>query len=158
MPSQVDIRDALAHLPGGVFAITSAYDGRRSGCLVKSVQACADEPVLVSVAVRKGHEVETLIRDSRHFGVCQIDPSDKLALHALSTSGDHEPEIRHDPFDSLAVYSLVSGSPMLRRALLCLDCEVVRHFDMEADHELYIGMVLAARVASSHGEDASSAA
>lgn len=159
MSGSFDIPSALNLLPGGVFAITAAFDGHRSGCLAKSVQPCADEPLLICVAVRKGHTVDTLIRDSRRFGVCRIDPSDKLAVHALSTSGDYEPEERHDPFDSLPVMTLETGSPLLRRALLNLDCEVVRHFDMEADHELFIGLVLAAQAGSLRAkrEDASAA-
>lgn len=159
MAGSLEIPKAIDLLPGGIFAITANFEGHRSGCLAKSVQPCADEPILVCVAVRKGHTVDTLIRDSRRFGVCRIDPSDKLALHALATSGDFEPEERHDPFDSLPVLTLETGSPLLRRAMVSLDCEVVRHFDMEADHELFIGLVVAAQAGSlrSKNEDASAA-
>ena len=152
-----NILDALGQLPTGVFGITSAFDGQRNGCLVRSVQACADEPLLVSVAVRKGHAVETLIRDSRNFAICRFDPSDKLCIRALKASGDHEPEFGHDPFATIAVMALVTGSPIPRRSLMALDCEVVRHFDLEADHELYIGEIKAAHLAQSSSGDASAA-
>ncbi len=159
MQYQQDILDALGQLPAGIFGITSAYEGQRNGCLVRSVQVCADDPQLISVAVRKGHTVETLIRDSHMFAICRLSPSDKLSIRALETSGDHEPEVGHDPFATVAVMTLVTGSPVPRRALMALDCEVVRHFDLEADHELYIGEIRAARVfqdASASG-DASAA-
>ena len=48
-----------------------------------------------------------------------------------------------DPFDCLPLDRLVTGAPIVRRAAAAFDCEVVRHLDMEADHELYIGHVLA---------------
>jgi len=144
-----DVRQALAKVPQGLFAITSAWHGERNGCLARSVQICADEPVLLSVAVRKGHAIETLIRDSRIFGVCMLDRAETLIVRALEHSGEHEPEVRHDPFDSIAVLTLGSAAPIPRRALVGFDCEVVRHFDLEAaDHELYIGEVKSARVLS----------
>jgi len=55
-------------------------------------------------------------------------------------------EEQHDPFDAVAVLSLETGSPILRASALAFDCEVVRHVDMDADHELYVGRVVAARV------------
>ena len=57
-------------------------------------------------------------------------------------------EEHHDPFDALAVLTLETGAPILRTSPVAFDCEVVRHGDMDADHELYIGRVLAARVGS----------
>ncbi len=140
------IHDALNAIPGGMFVITSTFDGVRSGVIVRSVQPCADEPRLVCVAVRKGHTIEPLIRDSRHFALCRIDRSDKLACRKFDMAADHDPEKPQDPFDSLPVETLATGSPVLRKSDLVLDCEVVRHFDLEADCELFIGLVHAARV------------
>ncbi len=158
MRSPQNILRALQQLPSGIFGITSAHDGQRNGCLVRSVQVCADEPILISVAVRKGHTVETLIRDSRRFAICRLDPSDKLSIRALQSSGDHEPEVGHDPFATLSIMTLATGSPIPRRSLMALDCEVVRHFDLEADHELYIGEIRDAHVSQkASSEDASAA-
>ena len=42
--------------------------------------------------------------------------------------------------------TLVTGSPLLSRSLISLDCEVLRHLDLEADHEIYVGQVLSAVV------------
>ncbi len=139
-----DIRQALALLPSGLFVMTAAFESKRSGAFVGSVQKCADEPLLISLACRKGHSIEPLIRDSHHFAVCQLDPHDRSLARRFESP--REPEDRYDPFDSLEVDHLVSQSPILKRALLALDCEVFRHFDLESDHELYVGLVVAARV------------
>lgn len=40
----------------------------------------------------------------------------------------------------------MTGSPVLLRSIVAFDCEVVRHFDLEADHELFVGQVLASRM------------
>lgn len=132
----------------GTFVVTSAYDGKRAGVLARSVAPCATEPLLVMLALRKGHSIAPLIRDSHHLGICRIDPGDRLLMRKFcdSQSGpDLADDNPVDPFDSVPVETIASGSPLLRRAALALDCEVVRHFDLEADHEIYVVQIVAAR-------------
>ncbi|GIW74138.1 MAG: hypothetical protein KatS3mg103_0660 [Phycisphaerales bacterium] len=139
------MREACDRLPSNLFVLTSAYDQLRAGTLVVGVHRCATEPLLLSVPVRRGHPINPLIRDSRAFAVCSIDPQDRAMRRRFAFHPSAEE--RHDPFDALAVLSLRTGSPILRSSALAFDCEVLRHVDMEADHELYIGRVVAVRVA-----------
>ena len=133
---------AIEALPSGSYVMTSAYEGERAGVLVSWVTRVADEPALVCVAVRKGHAIEPLIRDSRAFALCRVDAEDKLVRRTFSDT--RPPDERGDLFDSIAVRTLATGAPVLSRSTLALDCEVVRHFDLEADHELYVGQVVGA--------------
>jgi flavin reductase (DIM6/NTAB) family NADH-FMN oxidoreductase RutF len=137
------IDQALSTLGGGVFILTAAHDDQRHGMRVLSVQQCSLEPRLISVATRKGHPIEPLIRDSHAFAICKIDPSQKLVLRKFLTEAGPEFE---DPFDSFVVESMRTGSPILSRCVAAFDCEVVRHFDLEADHEIFIGQIVEARV------------
>lgn len=130
---------ALGVSPWG-FVMTSAYDDRRSGVTVRAVFPCSTEPALICVAARKGHWIEPLIRDSRVFAVCRVEADDRLSARRFA---DDRTEEQGDPFDGLAVGKLRTGAPVLLRSGAVLDCEVARHFDLEADHELYIGHVLA---------------
>jgi len=127
----------LAHL------MTAEHGGERAGVVVNSVQVCAHEPLLVCVSVRKGHSIEPLIRDSHAFALCRIDEADRLLL--VKFDDDEAPDERGDPFESIGIERLRTGSPVIGRCAHVLDCEVVRHFDLEADCELYIGEVVAAR-------------
>lgn len=138
------IREALALLPEGVFLMTAAYEDERTGLGVKGVMACADEPVLIAVATRKGHAIEPIIRDSRHFALCVVRPDDRL-LRRKFPPGD-EPRGGGDPFDVMPTEDLGSGSPVPTRCAGAFDCEVVRHFDLDADHEIYVGQVLAVKL------------
>ncbi len=147
--SEQGILRALAMLPSGCFVLTAAFETKRSGMIVRWVQPCADEPLLIAVAARRGHSIEPLIRDSHCFAVCRIDPEDKLMTRKFAVH--RPPDDTGDPFDSMAVDTLATGSPIIRRSPLVLDCEVVRHFDLEADHELFIGLVRAGRVSAGGG-------
>jgi flavin reductase (DIM6/NTAB) family NADH-FMN oxidoreductase RutF len=139
-----EVLGALRHLPAGSYVLTAAFEGKRAGMLVHWVQPCADEPLLLCAAVRKGHRVEPLIRDSHAFAVCRIDPDDKLVSRKFS--GGFTRDEAGDAFDSIGFETLSTGSPVIRRCICALDCEVVRHIDLEADHELYVGHVVAGRV------------
>jgi flavin reductase (DIM6/NTAB) family NADH-FMN oxidoreductase RutF len=130
----------LDKLLGGVYVLTAAHESRRSGQVVRWVMPCAEEPPLVCVAVRKGHAVEPLIRDSGRFAVCRLDPRDKALTRRFSPG--RPPDSRTDPFEGLEVCRLQTGAPVLLRSVVALDCELVRHFDAESDHDLYIGLVV----------------
>lgn len=140
-----DLGAALEMLPRGHFLMTSAFEGKRAGHVVRSVQMCSETPALVCVAARKGHAIAPLIRDSHAFVVCVLAPEEASVLRRF----EHEwaPDEMGDAFDALPIETLRSGAPALRRCAAAIDCEVVRHFDLEADHELYIGMPIACRVA-----------
>lgn len=135
-------KDVLTRIPGGLFVMTSSFEGKRGGVIVKSVMPVAEEPLLVAVAAWKGHGLEPIIRDSHFFGVSMIDPTDRVLVRRFS---GHLSE-HGDQFDSVPTERIVSTSPILSRSIMAIDCEVVRHFDIEADHELYVGLVLGAKV------------
>jgi flavin reductase (DIM6/NTAB) family NADH-FMN oxidoreductase RutF len=142
-PGENPINQALAQLPSGQFVLSGSFEGKRAGVLVNHVVQCASEPPLVCVCMEKGHWVSPIIRDSHHFGLSRIPPSERLMVRKFSEMTRPRDG---DPFDCLAVERLVSTSPLLSRASLTLDCEVVRHLDLEADTEMFIGRVLAVRL------------
>ncbi|MBK7403950.1 MAG: flavin reductase [Phycisphaerales bacterium] len=122
--------------------MTAAYEEERAGIVVRAVQPCGTEPPLICVAARTGHRIEPLIRDSRCFAICQLDPANRLVLRKFDPDA---PTDRGDPFDAIPFDALVTGSPIIRASALVFDCEVVRHYDLETDHELYVGQVLGCR-------------
>lgn len=139
-----DIERTLRQIPGGSYVFAAQFDGRRTGIIVNSVQTCSFTPPMVCVAIPKGHWVSPLVRDSHAFGLSQVETRDRLILKKFADSGRPRDT---DPFDCVPTEKLVSGSPLLVRGCLLLDCEVVRHLDLEGDCEIFIGRVLAARPA-----------
>lgn len=138
------ILEACDRLPTGLFLLSSRHDHARAGTLALGVHLCAFEPILLCVPVRRGHRIEPLIRDSRSFAVSSIPVGDRALRRRFEAHPSAEEY--HDPFDALPVLRLETGAPVLGSSVLAFDCEVVRHVDMDADHELYIGRVVAARI------------
>jgi flavin reductase (DIM6/NTAB) family NADH-FMN oxidoreductase RutF len=140
-----DTQRAIAGINSGLFVLTAQFEGKRAGVMVRSVQPCADEPLLLCAAVRRGHWIEPIIRDSHAFAICKINQSDKLLVRKFAETARPRDG---DPFDCMPTLKLVTGAPIITRAPIALDCEVIRHFDLEADHELYIGLVVGAHLGS----------
>ncbi len=129
---------ALSLLPAVPTVMTSAFEHKRGGVLVGRVMLCAEEPPCVAVALPKGHRIATLVRDSHAFCLNLVDPKHRLIIKKFENGSES------DAFELLENRTLATGSPCLGRALCCLDCDVMRHFDLEADHEMYIGQIMAA--------------
>lgn len=141
--SQLAPADVLARLVPGRYLLTASFAGHRAGILTTSVSICGTEPPLICVAVVKGHDIDPLIRDARHFGLCLISADDRLCARRFAV--DAPPSASGDPFECFAVDSMPAGAPVLRKAALAIECEVFRHIDLETDHELFIGLVLSGR-------------
>lgn len=155
-----EVLDAVARLHSGLYVLTSAFENTRLGVMVNWAQQCATEPVSVCVSLLKGHPVSPLIRDSHAFALCAVTDSDRLLLKKFErvketgppgasgsgTPGVYTPLVREDPFMSLDVETIATGSPVLKRSRFALDCRVSMHLDFDSDHELYIAQVVAARV------------
>ena len=131
------IRAVLDHIPSGVFIMAAHHDGMRSGVLTKLVQPCSFEPPLVMVSIEQGLPIEPLIRDSRSFSLSQMRDGDRLLYRTFRTP----PGRGDDPFVTLPSHVAPSGAPIIDRALAAMDCEVMRHVDLDSDHRLYVGRI-----------------
>lgn len=140
------ISEALGLFPTGRYLMTAAYEGVRSGMLVSSVQRCSDDYSIICVAAKKGHKIDPLIRDSRSFAIGIVDPNDKLVLRRFRTTDAAPTEngkaVVDDPFDAIASRKLVTGAPILTRCTTWFDCEVMRRIDLEAETELFVGLIV----------------
>ncbi len=142
--------DVLRRMPSARYLLTAAHGASRNGMVVSRIQQCADEPPIVSISVRKGHQLSPLIRDSAVFGLAELRPTDRVLARKFETPVDLHGE---DPFlgHRLLPEALTRGLPIPRGVASWISCELVRHLDIEADHELYVGRVLAGAVLDAAG-------
>src|SRR5690606_19270788 len=73
-----------ARVPHGLFIMTAAHEDSSTGTLVRWVQRCSDDPVVILVSLRRGQGIEPLIRDSRAFAICQISEDDRFLQRKFS--------------------------------------------------------------------------
>jgi flavin reductase (DIM6/NTAB) family NADH-FMN oxidoreductase RutF len=136
--SKSDSARAMAQMPGGLFVMTAACDGRSGAVLARWVQPCSDNPPMVMVALNRGQHIEPLLRNSRVFGLCQISESDRFLLRKFAQSEEMRDE---DPLVAMMTSTAPSGAPIIERAMTFLDCEIIRHVELESDYRIYVGQV-----------------
>ncbi len=139
-------QSAFAQLPSGRYLMTSAHGGYRSGLIVQAMVRCCDDPMLICVSARKGHAIDSFIRDSRSFAVGIMEPDDRMIarkfLHSSETPPNLSEPSEDDPFEGYQTKTLKTGSPILTRCKTWFDCEVMRRVDLESDTELFVGLVV----------------
>lgn len=134
------IAGALGRIPSGLFILTAGHEDRRGGMLCSWVQQLCFEPPMVSVAVAKGRPIMPLISESRKFGLCQLSKDEKVILRKFSAGWD----ANEDPFLGFDLLPNTSGIPIFAGAMAHMECELAAHLDVEGDHDLFVGKILAA--------------
>lgn len=126
-------------MPQHPFLLTASVGDERTGLVTTWAQQCSTSPLLVTVAIERGTEIEPLIRDSRTFALTALDPLDRLIPRRFNPP----PPCNEDPFVGMRLLSAVTGCPILKRGQYWLDCELVGHLAPDASHRIYIGQVVA---------------
>lgn len=134
---RLTVEHVLNLVPATSFLLTSAFGELRSGVIVRCVQQVAMHPPMLLVAMEKGQPLSPIIRDSRNFALCVLAKNDRVTTKIFATS----PDQGVDAFLTIPNLVVPGGSPVPLRALGYIACELVRHLDIEADYEVYIGMV-----------------
>lgn len=127
--------EALSRVPRGRLLLTAAAGDLRRGRIVEWVQQCGATPPAVMLALPKGDPISPLIRDSRHFCLSVLRGVDPLLERLFATRQEG------DPFLGLPVRPSPSGAPIVDRGDLVIECEMIRHLDIDGDCELYVGVV-----------------
>lgn len=131
------IERAMGRIPGSVFVMTSKFEDRARGVRVHWVQRASVSPPMIMVALPKGRPIIPLLHDSHAFAVCQVAATDKLTQKKFA----HNVDAGDNPFEAIETRRAVTGSPILSRALAYVDCDLVRHIDVDGDHDIYVGLV-----------------
>lgn len=135
------IRSTVAHVldlvPANEFLVTAAFGELRSAVTLRFVQQVATNPPMLLIAMEKGQTISPIIRDARNFALCVLDRHERTLPRLFA----HAPDQGVDAFLTVPHIVAPGGAPVPLRATGYIACEVVRHLDIEADHEVYIGMV-----------------
>lgn len=132
---------ALGRIPQSLYIMTAAFEHRAKGVMVSWVQQAGFEPPMVSVVLRKGRDIVPLIHDSHSFALSQVVDDDKLTLRKFAEGRRSGQGRDDDPLAGIETFRKATGAPIIKKALSFLDCELVRHIDIDGDHDLYIGLI-----------------
>lgn len=124
----------------GVTVVTTAHAGKSAGMTASSFTSIALEPPLILVCLHKEAGTSLLLQQSGSFGVSILgeEHEDYSALFA----GYIELPEGVDRIDTVPTFVSMTGAPLLREAIVWMDCRVYGLHD-GASHHVIVGEVLA---------------
>lgn len=139
-----DFRAAMGSWPSGVTIVTSRAGDQVHGMTVSDFSGVSLDPPLALVCASKTSVTTGLIEKGKCFGV-NVLKSDQSALSNKFASKKNE----FERFEGVETFEATTGAPLLRDALVNLDCRVVAVHDA-GDHLLCVGEI--ERVQVNEGE------
>ena len=127
----------LANIPQGMYILTTKAENEMQGMLVSWVQQISFEPPMVMIGIRKGRDIVPLIHGGHCFALSQIGEENNLLLRKFGKS-----TVKNESLEATGIITKKTGAPILKNAMNYLDCELIRHMDVEGDHDIYVGLVL----------------
>ena len=134
-----DIEIALSALSTGIYVLTTGGPDRFHAMVVSWVTQAGYEPPLVLAAVRVNRFLHDLVPKFGRFGLNVPPVRDMDLMPAIKQAPPGQ------PIQGLDIFTLKTGSPLLKPSLACLDCRLVEAI-RPGDHTLFIGEVVDARV------------
>ncbi|MEE9296162.1 MAG: flavin reductase family protein [Phycisphaerae bacterium] len=136
MPRDTQIESvakAVGKIPSGLAVLTAVYGERATAMLASWIQQASFEPLMVTVCVKRGRPIESLLDDSGRFvlNILGGEPKTLLKHFARGFAADA------DAFAGLDVTNSEYGV-MLNDAVARIECAVVGKVSA-GDHFVYLG-------------------
>lgn len=133
----VGFRLAMRELASGVALVTAGRGEQRTGCTATSLCSLSLDPPSLIVCIARTSTTLAAVRDSRAFGVNILAAAhEPLADRFAGRTGVHGAS----RFLGAEWTTLVTGAPLLRAALACIDCTVEEVLERHT-HAILIGRV-----------------
>jgi flavin reductase (DIM6/NTAB) family NADH-FMN oxidoreductase RutF len=134
-------RLAMRELASGVALVTTGSGAHRTGCTATSLCSLSLDPPSLIVCMALTSSTLPSIRANRTFGVNILDGTHAELADRFAGRTGVKGAARFAGIDWM---TLVTGAPLLRDALACIDCNVEEVLDRHT-HALLIGRVAAVR-------------
>lgn len=144
--SSDEFRQMMRLYPAAVTIITTGAAPNRTGMTATAVMSLSTDPVRIVCAINRSAYTYAKIIENNSFSVNTLAHQHVALAKAFSGQTAQWGEERFAGDDWI---TLESGAPVLKGALMSLDCELVTQIDA-GTHALVIGHVLAGRRAPEH--------
>jgi flavin reductase (DIM6/NTAB) family NADH-FMN oxidoreductase RutF len=134
------LRTAMRAWTSGVAIVTAAYDGEQHGMTVSSFTSISLDPPLIMVSLQTSSRTHEMVSRGGAFGVTIL----AAGQEGLSERFADRPPGRNHGLDGLETETFVTGTPLIRGGLACLDCRVSQTVRVGMN-TLFIGEVVAVR-------------
>jgi len=132
---------ALGRIASGLFVLTARHDGKETGMLASWVMQCSFEPPQLTIALKRGRQLEEWLRPGAGFVINVLDDS-QTDMIVFFGKGIPPGE---GVFGELELDRTADGTAILAETLAFLECRVESHVPA-GDHELLLARVVGGRM------------
>jgi len=126
---------AIGRMPSGCAILTSQNEGTTSGVLVSWIQQACFEPPSITVAIKAGRPIQSLLEGSKRFVLNMIGENPTAMFKHFGKGFSLE----EDAFAGLSMESTSYG-PVLTDAIAHMGCVISDHISV-GDHMVYVAKV-----------------
>jgi flavin reductase (DIM6/NTAB) family NADH-FMN oxidoreductase RutF len=130
-----EFRAAMGSWPSGVTIVTSRAGEQIHGMTVSDFSGVSIDPPLAVVCAAKSSVTTGLIEEGQCFGVNVLRQDQFVLSNKFASKKD---EFKR--FEGVETFEATTGAPLIRDALVNLDCRVVAIHDA-GDHVLCVGEI-----------------
>ncbi len=130
-----EFRTAMGSWPSGVTVVTARAGDQIHGMTVSDFSGVSLDPPLALVCAAKNSVTTGLIEKGRCFGVNVLKSNQDAVSNRFASKKD---EFKR--FDGVETFEGTTGAPLLRDALVNLDCRVIAIHEA-GDHVLCVGEI-----------------
>lgn len=140
--TQVDselYRQLMRSFPSGVHIATTNGKAGRRGLTISASCSLSDSPPTILICLHRQKGANHIFIENEVFALNTLAGHHQELADIFGGRHQHSQEER---FASAEWTTLVTGAPVLKTALITLDCQLIRSYE-QATHFLLIGNVLA---------------
>lgn len=139
--------ETLGRVASGLFILTAGRGEQETGLLASWVQQCSFDPPRVSVAVKQGREVASLLSAGAPFALNLLGEENTALLRHFGKGF----ALGQPAFTGLDVTRTPGEAPVLNASLGYLLCRVAGCF-AAGDHDLYLGEIVGGSLLQQDGK------
>ena len=136
---------AFHHFSSGLYLLSTAVDGKNSGCIINTALQVTSKPFQISVTVNKENYTEQLMEKSGVFSVSALNEDadmDLIGVFGFKSSKDI------DKFAGFNVKNDINGVPYVdEKSAARFSCKIIKSLDV-GTHMIFVGEVVEAEVMS----------
>ena len=141
-------RDVMQLVPYGLYLLTTVHEEKANVITCNWLTQISFDPLLVLVAIEKESYSHQLLQENGVFAVNFL--SKEQTRLARNMAAPHK--IKPFKLAGVAHHPGVTGAPLIDTAIAFLECEVRHTLEVDGDHTLFVGEVVAGDVVTRYVE------
>ncbi len=134
------LRAAMRAWTSGVTVVTAVHNGEQHGMTVSSFTSISLAPPMIIISLQTASRTHDMVAKAQAFGVTILAASQRELAERFAS----QQVTMQERLDGVETEALVTGAPLIKGGLACLDCRVRQSFPVGMN-TVFLAEVVAVR-------------